>query len=82
MLVTDDFRAAKHLQTVAKKKLEVEEAEKLKDDMEKNSKWRHIKDQQESEDKIPTRITINGKDERSPKVLAEDFNIYFENKIE
>ena len=40
-----------------------------------------INEQKEANDKIPTRITINGKDERSPEVLTESFNNFFKDKI-
>ena len=79
---TEDFCSAKHLQTVAKKKIELEEAERLKESLEKKSKWRVVKDQEDLDNKIPTRITIDGRDEKSPKVLADKFNKYFKNKIE
>ena len=77
----EDFRIAKHAQNYAKKCIDKDHADKLKNNLNGRNKFRTLNDEIFKENKIPTRILDNGEDIRSQKLLAEKFNDYFIKKV-
>ena len=69
---TDNFRAAKNKQNIAKKMIEKDRVEDIKRNLNSNKKWKTIKEERAEEQKIPTRVVINGKEESSPKLLQKN----------
>ena len=76
----EEFRQAKNLQSKLNKMMEKNHVEQIKKKLKGNRKWTTIKETKES-NKIPTRIYDQDNDITSPKILANLFNNYFNDKI-